>query len=133
MFGTLQQSSLRIEIAASADRLRACLTQPADLQKWLKFQRFPAGLPEVFTAGSKFTSYGGYAVPIQQTVEFVETDRIRFLLAQGIDGFHDWAWGDGWVQSQIEGVSLLPIGVGQSASLLLLKQYVKRLNQKPKP
>jgi hypothetical protein len=125
MFGTLQQSSLRIEIAASADRLRACLTQPAELQKWLKFQRFPAG--------SKFTSYGGYAVPIQQTVEFVETDRIRFLLAQGIDGFHDWAWGDGWVQSQIEGVSLLPIGVGQSASLLLLKQYVKRLNQKPKP
>jgi uncharacterized protein YndB with AHSA1/START domain len=124
MFGTFQQSSLRIEIDATADRLQACLTQPAELRQWLKFQRFPSGLPDTLTPGTHFTSHGGWVIPIQQTVTLVEPNRIRFVLAQGIDGFHEWAWGDGWIQSQIEGISALPIGLAQTSSLMLLKQYV---------
>jgi hypothetical protein len=125
MFGTFQQSSLRIEVDATSDRLQDCLTKPMELQKWLKFQRFPTGLPDVLTPGNRFTSYSGFVIPIQQTVEVVEPHRIRFLLSQGIDGFHEWLWGDGWVQSRIEGISLLPLNLGQTASLMLLRQFVK--------
>ncbi|MBE9029866.1 hypothetical protein IQ266_09005 [filamentous cyanobacterium LEGE 11480] len=127
MFGTFQQSNIRIEIDATATQLQQCLTQTGKLQDWLKFQRFPAGLPDRLTPGVHFTSHSGFIIPIHQTVELVEEHRIRFLLSQGIDGFHAWAWGDGWVQSEIEGVSLLPIGIGQTASLMLLRQYVRSL------
>lgn len=127
MFGTFQQSHLRIEIDATSEQLRHCLTETSRLREWLKFQRFPAGLPEKLTPGVSFTSYGGFVIPIQQTVDLVDAHRIRFILSQGIDGFHAWAWGDGWVQSEIEGVSLLPIGFGQTASLMLLRQYVRSM------
>jgi hypothetical protein len=126
MFGTFQQSNLRIEIDATAGQLRSALTETSQLRDWLKFQRFPAGLPEQLTPGCSFTSYAGFVVPILQTVDLVDEHRIRFLLGQGIDGFHAWCWGDGWVQSEIEGVSLLPIGVGQAAGLMLLKGYLGR-------
>ncbi len=133
MFGTFQQSNLRIEIGATAAQLRSALTETAELRRWLKFQRFPAGLPEKLTPGCSFTSYAGFVVPILQTVDRVDESGIRFLLGQGIDGFHAWRWGDGWVQSEIEGVSLLPIGVGQAASLMLLKRYVGRSAGKSSP
>jgi hypothetical protein len=126
MFGTFQQSNLRIEIDATAGQLRSALTETGQLRDWLKFQRFPSGLPEKLTPGCSFTSYAGFVVPILQTVDLVDEHRIRFLLGQGIDGFHAWCWGDGWVQSEIEGVSLLPIGVGQAAGLMLLKGYLGR-------
>ncbi|MFM2429844.1 MAG: hypothetical protein RLZZ511_1057 [Cyanobacteriota bacterium] len=124
MFGTFQQSHLRIELTATAEQIGAALLEPARLREWLKFQRFPAGLPDRFTPGYQFTSYGGWIIPVQHTVELVEAQRLRLLLAQGIDGFHAWAWGDGWVQSELEGVSLVPIGLAQSASLALLRQYL---------
>jgi hypothetical protein len=125
MFGTFQQSNVRVEIDATGDRLRDCLTRPRTLRQWLKVQRFPSGLPEVLSPGTSFVSYGGWVIPIQHTVEVVDSHRLRLLLSQGIDGFHEWMWGDGWVQSRIEGISLLPIGAGQMVSLMLLKQYVK--------
>jgi hypothetical protein len=125
MLGTFQQSRLRIEVAATGDRLQAALTQPLQLRQWLKFQRFPGGLPDVLTPGTSFTSQAGFVIPIHQTVELVEDQRIRFVLSQGIDGFHEWGWGDGWVQSRIEGISLLPINLGQTVSLMLLRQYVQ--------
>jgi hypothetical protein len=125
MFGTFQQSHLRIELNATSEQIGAALLEPAKLRAWLKFQRIPAGLPDRLTPGCQFTSYGGGVIPLQHTVERVEDQRLRLLLAQGIDGFHAWAWGDGWVQSEIEGVSLLPIGLAQSASLMLLRQYLQ--------
>jgi hypothetical protein len=48
----------------------------------------------------------------------------RLLLHQGIDGFHEWHWGDGWVQSCLEGVSLLPLNLGQTLTLVRLKQFL---------
>lgn len=125
MFGTFQQSHMRIEIDATSTQLQQCLTQPAKLRAWLKFQRFPAGLPTQLTPGLSFTSHAGFVIPIQHTVDHIDEHHIRFLLSQGIDGFHAWSWGDGWVQSDIEGVSLLPIAIGQTTSLMLLRNYVQ--------
>jgi hypothetical protein len=130
MLGTFQQSSLRIEVAASENTLRESLTHPAQLQKWLKFQRFSDGLPESFTPGLIYTSWTG-PIAIQHQVEIVESNRLRLLLSQGIDGFHEWAWGEGWVQSRIEGISLLPINLGQTATLLCLKQFLAATQPPP--
>ncbi len=124
MFGNFQQSSLRIEVEASEEKLRESLTNPAKLQRWLWFERLSAGLPNDLHTGLKFTGWIG-PIAIQHQVELAEPNRIRFLLSQGIDGFHEWAWGDGWVQSRIEGISLLPINLGQTVSLLSLKQALK--------
>ncbi len=124
MFGTFQQSSLRIEVEASEETLAKSLTQVKELQSWLWFERFSVGISEPLLPGTKLTGRIGL-VTIQHEVELAEPNRIRFLLSQGIDGFHEWAWGNGWVQSRIEGVSLLPISLGQTATLLSLKQYLR--------
>lgn len=50
------------------------------------------------------------------------------VLSGGIDGFHEWYWGDRWVQSQLEGISALPINLGQSLVMLRLRQF---LSQQP--
>lgn len=123
MFGTFQQSSLRIEVNASEETLAKSLTQVKELQNWLWFERFSVGIVDTLTPGTKLMGRLGL-VTIQHEVELSEPNRIRFLLSQGIDGFHEWAWGDGWIQSRIEGVSLLPINLGQTATLLSLKQYL---------
>jgi hypothetical protein len=124
MFGTFQQSRLRIEINASAALLERSLTQPAELRKWLKFQRFPKDLPAVLEVGTRYTSWAGGALPIGHEVQQRGPQQLGLTLSQGIDGYHQWTWGDGWVQSEIAGISLLPINLGQTASLLCLKQFV---------
>jgi hypothetical protein len=123
MFGTFQQSSLRIEVNASEAALRKSLANPAQFSKWIWFERFPSGLPDAVRPGLTFTSWAG-AIAIQHQVEIAEPNRVRFLLSQGIDGFHEWAWGEGWVQSRIEGISVLPIRLGQTITLLSLKQFL---------
>ena len=49
---------------------------------------------------------------------------LRLLLSLGIDGFPQWYWGDGWVQSRLEGVSLLALHLGQTANLLRLYGFL---------
>jgi len=123
MFGTFQQSSLRIEVSASEAALRKSLANPAQYSRWIWFERFSSGLPDAVHPGLTFTSWAG-AIAIQHQVEIAESNRVRFLLSQGIDGFHEWAWGEGWVQSRIEGISVLPIRLGQTITLLSLKQFL---------
>lgn len=127
MFGTFQQSNIRIEIAVSEQALRESLVQTDKLQKWLFPQRLSNGLPEELCPGLSFTSWIG-PISIIHNVEFVETDTLRLLLSRGIDGFHEWRWGDGWVQSRLEGISLLPIGLGQTFSLSRLRQFLTTSN-----
>ncbi len=57
-------------------------------------------------------------------VDIADPKCLRLLLSQGIDGFHEWYWGDGWVQSRLEGVRLLPLNLGQTASLLRLREFL---------
>lgn len=123
MLGTFQQSSLRIEIPASEEALRESLTQPGKLQRWLAPARIDPGLPEPLKAGLTYTSWVG-PVPIQHYVERLRENCLRLLLSGGIDGYHEWSWGEGWVQSRLEGVSLLPLNLSQTLSLLRLKQFL---------
>lgn len=123
MFGTFQHSSLRIEIPATEQALRQGLLHTANLQKWLFPQRLSVGLPEELSEGLTFTSWLG-PVAVQHQVAQLESNSLRLLLSQGIDGFHEWHWGEGWVQSRIEGVSLLPLNLGQTLSLVRLRQFL---------
>ncbi|ACB00038.1 MULTISPECIES: hypothetical protein [Cyanophyceae] len=123
MFGQFQQSNIRLEINASSQTIRESLTQPQQLKQWLWLQRWPE-LPAQLTTGTTFTTQIG-VVPIHHTVETLHDHGIRFLLRQGIDGFHGWSWDDGWLQSHLEGVSLLPLNLGQTVTLLSLRRFIE--------
>lgn len=123
MLGTFQHSSLRIELDASNQQIRESLVSPAQFRQWLAPQTFSAGLPDALQLGTVFTGWLG-PIAIRHQVEQVEPNSIRLLLSQGIDGFHQWHWGEGWVQSSLEGVSLLPLNLGQTLSLLRLRYFL---------
>jgi hypothetical protein len=123
MLGNFQQSNLRIELNASRQKIADSLLCPAQFQKWLFPQTFSAGMPERLKPGATYTGWVG-PVGIQHRVEAADENSLRLLLHQGIDGFHEWHWGEGWVQSSLEGVSLLPLNLGQTLTLLRLKQFL---------
>ncbi len=128
MFGTFQQSNLRIEVDASEQQIRDSLLCPDQFRQWLAPQTFSAGLPDRLQKGTIFTSYIG-PITIRHEVDLVEPNGLRLLMSQGIDGFHQWYWGDGWVQSSLEGISLLPLNLGQTFSLLRLRQFLVQQKQ----
>lgn len=123
MLGTFQQSNLRIEIEASAQQIGDSLLRPTQFRQWLFPQVFPNELPDRLSSGLVFTSRLG-PVPIQHQVLKADSNELQFLLSQGIDGFHAWHWGDGWIQSCLEGFTLLPLNLGQTLSLLRLRQFL---------
>ncbi|NJO40104.1 MAG: hypothetical protein HC865_05385 [Cyanobacteria bacterium RU_5_0] len=123
MLGTFQQSNLRIEIDASEQQIRDSLLCPVQFRQWLFPQTFSTGLPDRLHQGLIFKSWIG-PVPIQHHVDIADSNGLRMLMSQGIDGFHEWYWGEGWIQSCLEGVSLLPLNLGQTLSLLRLRQFL---------
>lgn len=128
MLGHFQQSHLRVEVDASTEVLRKSLLLPEQFKRWLWYQRFSSGLPEQIHVGLTYTSWVG-PIAIEHKVATVEADRLQLLLSQGIDGFHEWRWGEGWVQSRLEGVSLLPLNLGQTFSLANLRQFLTLTSQ----
>jgi hypothetical protein len=125
MLGSFQQSRLRIEVQASEQIIRDSLLHPDQFRQWLWPQQFAHGLPHKLYAGATFKSWLGPVV-IQHDVNMVDDHSLRLLLSQGIDGVHEWYWGDGWVQSCLEGVSVLPINLGQTISLLRLRTFIEQ-------
>jgi hypothetical protein len=123
MLGTFQQSHIRIEVEAPQIAIRDSLLHCDRLRQWLWPQRFSVGLPEQLHPGLTFTTWMG-PVAIQHQVQVAQSNFVRLLLSQGIDGYHEWYWGDGWVQSRLEGISLLPLNLGQTLSLLRLRQFL---------
>src|SRR6476659_1593843 len=123
MLGNFQQSHLRIEVEASGHGISDSLLRPNQMRRWLWQVRFPDGLPEQLHQGLTFTSWMGF-VPIQHQVDVAESNCLRLLLSQGIDGYHEWYWGEGWVQSRLEGISLLPLNLSQTLSLLQLREFL---------
>ena len=123
MLGKFQKSYLRIEVKASAKVIRESLQTTEKLSQWLWTQKFSPGLPEKLSLGLSFTSWLGF-LPIEHQVELANDTCLRFLLSKGIDGYHEWYWGDGWVQSRLEGISLLPLNLGQTLSLLSLQRFL---------
>ncbi|MBV8885673.1 MAG: hypothetical protein JO235_16985 [Chroococcidiopsidaceae cyanobacterium CP_BM_RX_35] len=123
MLGTFQQSQLRIEVEATQSAIKDSILRPGKLQQWLWAQGFAAGMPEQLHQGLTFTTWTG-PIAIQHQVEVAAPNCLRLLLSQGIDGFHEWYWGEGWVQSRLEGISMLPLNLGQTLSLLSLRQFL---------
>lgn len=124
MFGTFQQSHLRIEVEATAAQLSRSLLQPDAFTQWLAPQRFSAPLPSRLEADSLYSSSLG-PIKIDHRVVAADEQQLKLLLSGAIDGFHHWQWGDGWVQSRLEGITLLPLSLSHSASLVRLQQYLK--------
>lgn len=123
MLGNFQQSNLRIEVNASEEIIRDSLLESDRLKKWMWPQQFTS-LSGKLNPGDIFISSLGL-LEIEHQVEIVETDCLRLLLSKGIDGYHQWHWGDGWLQSHLEGISVLPLNLGQTFSLFQLRQYLE--------
>lgn len=128
MFGIYQQSNLRVEIDATIPQLQQSLTQSDRLRQWLWPQQFSENFKSPLEVGQSFSSYVG-PIHIEHTVETLSDTSIRFLLHAGVDGFHEWYWGDGWVQSRLEGISTLPLNIAQTTSLLRLRLYLDIQNR----
>ncbi|MEY3063307.1 MAG: hypothetical protein RLZZ532_99, partial [Cyanobacteriota bacterium] len=77
--------------------------------------------------GLTFTTSLG-PVTIQHYVDVSQPNCLRLLLSQGIDGFHEWYWGEGWIQSRLEGISILPLNLGQTISLIQLREFLVKKN-----
>ncbi|MFM7365986.1 MAG: hypothetical protein ACKO11_16115 [Cuspidothrix sp.] len=123
MLGTFQQSQIRLQISASADAIRDRILHPPQMQKWWLGQTFREEMPLELLPGFEFTTQIG-PVPIHHHVQVVKPNCLRLLLSGGIDGFHEWYWGEGWIQSRLEGISLLPLNLGQTFALLSLRQFL---------
>ncbi|XHU96011.1 MAG: hypothetical protein JJP05_00550 [cyanobacterium endosymbiont of Rhopalodia gibba] len=123
MLGNFQESHLRIAVDVNESTIGNSLLKTKNLRKWLIPQTLSSELPDTLEAGIVFTSWLGF-VSIHHQVEIANKNSLRLLLSQGIDGYHEWVWGDGWVQSRLEGISLLPLKLGQTFDLLKLRQFV---------
>lgn len=128
MLGTFQQSRLRIEIDASREQIQASLIQPGKFRQWLWPQQFTSGLPDQLREGLVFQSYLG-PIEVQHEVTQVSDQGLHMRLSGGIDGFHEWYWGDRWVQSRLEGISALPLNLGQSLTMLRFRQFLQQQAQ----
>jgi len=122
MLGNFQQSNLRIEVSASEEIIRDSLLESDRLKQWMWPQQFTS-LSGKLNSGDIFISSLGL-FEIEHQVEIVEANCLRLLLSKGIDGYHQWHWGDGWLQSRLEGISVLPLNLGQTFSLFQLRQYL---------
>lgn len=123
MLGNFQQSHLRIEVEAKEETIRDSLLQIDNLSKWMSFANFPGNLSGKLQTGTTFTTSLGI-VNVDHQVQTAENNCLRLLLSKGIDGYHEWYWGDGWIQSRLEGISLLPLSLGQTFSLMRLRQFL---------
>jgi hypothetical protein len=112
-------------VNATQGQIQASLLQPGQFSQWLWPQRFSAGLPSELHSGLSFNSYLG-PVEIHHEVQQVSDRSLHMVLSGGIDGFHEWYWGDQWVQSRLEGISALPLNLGQSLVMFRLRQFLQQ-------
>jgi hypothetical protein len=124
MLGNFQRSELRIEVPATSTTIRDRLLSPTSLKKWLFPQQVSFAGQNLLTIGTEFkTSLG--PVVVKCRVDRADTNCLRILLSQGVAGYQEWYWGDGWVQSRLEGISLLPLSLYQTATLLRLQRSLQ--------
>ena len=123
MFGNFQQSHLRLEVHASESLIRESLTHSSKLGKWLFLQGIPPELPEKLQADVSFSNQFGF-ISVHHKVTYASNHCLRLLLSEGIDGYHEWYWGEGWFQSSLVGISLLPLNLGQTILIWRLRQFL---------
>jgi hypothetical protein len=120
MLGNFQHSHLRIEVAAASQTIRQQLLTPARLRQWLFPVQFSFKSEDLLRCGAVFNSTIGL-VTVEHRVDWVSDQGIRLILNTGVDGYQEWCWGDGWVQSRLEGISLLPLNLIQTTNLARLR------------
>jgi len=123
MLGKFQQSQLRIELESTNNIIRDSLLKTEHLKQWIWPQTLSPDLPETLSAGLIFTNKLGL-IEIEYLVKEANNNYLQLNLSKGIDGYHEWSWSDGWIQSRLEGISLLPLDLGQTYSLMRLRQYL---------
>lgn len=122
MFGNFQQSHIRIELSATAQAIGQQLGYGDSLARLL----LPNNLPlltdrQPLQVGDRITATWGW-LKLEQQVSQVGDRSLRLLLHGSIDGYQEWSWGDGWVQSGTAGVSVLPLTALQTWQLIQLQQ-----------
>lgn len=125
MFGSFQESKIRIEVQAPATIIRESFYHTKQLKTWLWTQHFERNLPDRLSPDLTFSTWIG-PVEIQHQVAIADEQGLRFILSKGIDGYHEWSWGDNWIQGRLAGISLLPLNLGQSVALNNIKNYVEK-------
>jgi hypothetical protein len=121
MFGNFQQSHLRIELSATAQEIGQQLGFADGLRRLLAPSQVSLTGREQLRLGDRFTATFGW-VTVEQQLAVVRDRGLRWLLHGGIDGYQEWSWGDGWVQSRTEGISVLPLTALQTLQLIQLQQ-----------
>jgi hypothetical protein len=125
MLGNFQSSRLRIEVKASGEFIHHYLNDRDKLKQWLWSLHLADNLPEHLDQHTTFTTkFGPLAIDHKITIA---TDHcLRSMLSKAIDGYQEWYWGDNWVQSSLEGVSLMPLSWIQTTQLMALKRCVEK-------
>ena len=123
MLGNFQQSQLRIELEAKQNIIRDSLLNTEQLKQWIWPQALSDDLPETLSVGLKFTSKLGF-IEIEHLVKVADDNCLQLILSKGIDGYYEWFWSDGWIQSRLEGISLFPLDLGQTYCLMRLRQHL---------
>lgn len=129
MLGFFQQSQLRIELEANQNIIRDSLLNTEQLKQWIWPQTLAPDLPEKLSTGLIFTGKLGF-VEIEYLVKLVDDNCLRLILSKGIDGYHEWHWSDGWIQSRLEGISLFPLDLAQTYGLMRLRQHIYTRQQR---
>lgn len=122
MLGKFQKSELRIEVKATQKVFGDCLLEINNLKQWFFPLKFEENSLEKLSQGDVFSFYLGF-IEIKNKVDFIDSNCVRLILSGGIDGYQEWCWGDGWIQSRLEGISVLPLNLGQTLNLLRLKSF----------
>lgn len=125
MLGAFQSCRLRLEVNGSRLAIRDSLTCPDQIQRWLFPQQLEPGLPRTLTAGLTYkTQWMG--LTIVHEVIAVNEEGLKLLLSGSVEGFHYWHWGEGWIQSHLEGVSLIPLKLAHTLALFQLRSFLER-------
>lgn len=127
MLGKFQKSELRIEVKAAQKVFADCLLDINKLKQWFFPLKFEQNSLEKLSQGDVFSFYLGF-IEIKNKVDFIDSNCVRLILSGGIDGYQEWCWGDGWIQSRLEGISVLPLNLGQTLNLLRLKSFATHLS-----
>lgn len=125
MLGKFQRSQLRIEVKATETILSESLLNTEKLSQWFWLSKLDSELPSKLETDLTFSSWI-LGIEVNNQVETVKDNCLRLLLSKGIDGYQEWYWGEGWIQSRLEGISLLPLNLGQTLTLLSLRNFVEK-------
>lgn len=125
MLGKFQKSELRIEVKTTQEAIGNCLLDINQLKQWFFPLKFDHNSSPKLSVNDSFSFYLG-VIEIKNKVDLINSNGIRIILSGGIDGYQEWSWGDGWIQSRLEGVSILPLNLAQTLNLLRLKSLATK-------